>query len=174
MKTKKIILCIVILSIFVILSQSVNATEIINKELNKELNNVQSKLQSKQIKNNIYAMKEYKDKIEKLILNLPNHGIQSLHDIVMIIWEIIAIFIGHNDISLLLTRVCCCWFVFPIVLLNNIMNFNISGGGLFALIQECLDSYDFEDIIYRFGALSLFLIPMVYIFVFFICLVMYI
>lgn len=157
MKNKKIILCIILLSIFVMLSQSVNATAIISKELksneliNKKVNTVLINEQIKKI--------------------LSSNNMESLHDIVMMIWEIISIFIGHNDISLLLTRLCCCWFVFPIVLLNNIMNFNISGGGLFALIQECLDSYDFEDIIYRFGALSLFLIPIVYIFVFIICLV---
>lgn len=161
MKTKKFILCIVSLSIFVILSQSVNATEIINKELNKDLNNVQSK----------HTLKEYTDEIKKLFLNIPNDVIKSLHDIVTLVWEIIAIFIGHNMLSRILARACCCWFVFPIVVLNNIVNINISGYGLIDLMKECWEGYDFEQLFELLGALSLIVLPIMYVIVFIICLI---
>lgn len=163
MYKQRLVIGAMLFSIFIILCQSINATTIINKEINHS--------QSNQIKNNMSILNEYNTKLEKIMLNLPSDGITSLHNLVMLVWEIISIFVGHNVVSLILTRLCCCWFVFPIVVLNNIMNFNISGGGLFELIQECLESYDFEEMIYMWGALSLFVIPIIYIFVFFVCLI---
>lgn len=164
MKTKKIILCIVVLSIFFMLSQSVNATEIIKNEVsNKKI---------KDVEKNIENLNVINSRLEKIIIATSNDSMKSLHDIVMLVWEIISLFIGHNLVSLSITRLLCCWFVFPIVFLNNIGNFSISGGGLFSIMKRYLDEIkpQIDDLIFIFGALSLLVLPIIYTWVFLIAL----
>lgn len=160
---KKIIMYIgIVLSIFFILCQTVNANQIISQEIIKKESDI--------IKNKINVATEYSNKIEKLLLSIPNDTIKSLHDIVMLVWEMISVFIGHNMVSMTLTRLLCCWFVFPIVVLNNIGDINITGGGLFGYMKEYLDSINIEDLTYRLGLLAIFILPFVYIFAFIISL----
>ena len=157
MYKQKLMIGTVLFAIFVILCQSVNATAVINKEINQ----IQSK----------HYLKEYNNEIEKLFLSLPNNYIKSLHDIVMLVWEIIAIFIGHNVVSQLLARLCCCWFVFPIVVLNNIVNINISGWGLMELIKEYWAGFPIDEFFDLWGLLGLAMLPIVYVIVFVIALI---
>jgi hypothetical protein len=119
----------------------------------------------KQMKDSLAQQQKYikfTERINNFMERLDNEDVKGLHDIVMLVWAFIAIFIGHNIVSLLLARLFCCWFVFPIVVISNIVNINLSSGKLMSYFQSYLVYFEVDNIIYTFGALSLFILPIVY------------
>lgn len=154
MRTKKILILLVFVSVLFILTRSINATEIINNDIQKNKDG--------QISKRISELNIRKYKIENILSNSDN--IKNLHEFFMLVWNIISILIGHNIISLTIARVCCCWFIFPMVVLNDLTNINISGDGFLKYFQECLSYFNIEEIIYSLGALSVIILPFIYVF----------
>jgi hypothetical protein len=107
------------------------------------------------------------EKINNFMERLGNEDVKGLHDIVMLIWDFIAIFIGHNIVSLLLARLLCCWFVFPLVVVNNIVNVNITTGHLWSFFQGYLEYFEVDELMYTFGMLAYFILPLIYVLAFF-------
>lgn len=158
MRTKKIILWFVFVSIFILMIQSVNATAIINNEIKKDsINKIDSEISKLKIK---------QIKINNIIESLADSTITSLHELFMLFWDMIGILIGHNIVSLLFARLCCCWIITPIVCLYELTNINISGGGFMKYFNQYLEEFNASSLLYTFGLMAIFVLPFVYLLAF--------
>lgn len=107
-----------------------------------------------------------KEKIS-LLLN-PEDKYRSLHEFYLMVWEILSLFIGHNIVSVYLARLCCCWIVFPIVCISEMLDVNASFPFKYYL-ENYLNEFigeGMEDIFYRFGIFAFILLPFVFSFCF--------
>lgn len=133
------------------------AVPLVSAEPIKKSEREQNRLQAIQEDYNIKA-----EKIKKLVDKLSVDNIQSLHELFMTIWGIISLLIGHNVVSLMLARLCCCWFIFPLVVADNFVGVNTSGVSFSTYFEDCLKYFNITDILYNFGALGIIFLPVIY------------
>lgn len=79
-----------------------------------------------------------------------------LRDIILIMYEFIAMVIGHNMASFGIVFLLTIWWVAPIIMIQDIGGFGIDFSRFQEIVQQELAGCTFEELYYQFGIFAIF------------------